>query len=390
MDIVIKRKFKQNYKTGYPLLFKEALLENNKLNEGDVVRLVDDKGKYLATAYIGNQNKGIGWVLSLDRDEKINYAFFYNRIKKAIDCRAKFYSSDKTNCFRVFNGEGDGVGGFTIDYYAGYYMFNWYNKGIYSFRKRIMDAFMNLIPFEGIYEKIRFDDDNLEKEAFAYGKQAEMPLIVKENDIYYSLDFHSGGMVGLFLDQRDIRKKLRLKYSSGKKLLNMFSYTGGFSVVAAVGGAVQTTSVDTAKRSLSWTEENLYLNNLELMSNSIVIEDVFKYFDIAYNNGTKFDIVVLDPPSYSKTKAKIFSVEKNYRELIYKSIKILSKNGIIVASTNNSAFSRDEFLEQIKAGCKQANKKFDVIEEFRLPEDFRVNKKYDGSNYLKVFFIRIK
>jgi len=202
------------------------------------------------------------------------------------------------------------------------------------------------------------------------------------------LDFNDGGMVGLFLDQRDVRNCIQKKYSAGKRVLNMFSYTGGFSIAAAIGGANNTVSVDVAKRSLEWTEENLYLNDLSLLSNEIIITDVFDYFDVAYENKELFDVIVLDPPSHSKTKKKIFSVEKDYQELIEKSVKLLSKDGIIVASTNHSGLGRDKFAEQIKEGFKANKKKFKIIEEFRLPEDFRTNKKFEGSNYLKVIFVQ--
>lgn len=388
--IVIKRKFKQNYKTGFPILLEEAVLGKVSASEGDIVKLVDDADTYLCTAYIGKQNKGIGWVLSLDSEEKINYTFFYNAFKKSIAARHKFYNSKKTNAFRIFNGEGDGIGGVTIDYFDGYYMFNWYNKGIYQFKDKIMDAFMNVIEFKGIYEKVRFDvsGQNIPKESFLCGIEAPTPLVIMENNNYYSLDFNDGGMVGLFLDQRDVRNCIQKKYASGKRVLNMFSYTGGFSIAAAVGGANSTISVDVAKRSLEWTEENLYLNDLSLMSNKIIITDVFDYFDDAYDKKESFDVIILDPPSHSKTKKKIFSVEKHYQELIEKSIRLLNKDGIIIASTNHSGLTREHFLGQIEEGFKATKTKYKVIEEFRLPEDFKANKKFDGSNYLKVIFVQ--
>ncbi len=388
--IVIKRKFKQNYKTGFPILLEEAVLGKVSATEGDIVKLVDDADAYLCTAYIGHQNKGIGWMLSLDPEEKINYNYFYEKIEKSIAARQKFYNSKKTNAFRVFNGEGDGIGGLTIDYFDGYYLFNWYNKGIYTFKDKILSAFMNVTEFKGIYEKKRFNDGGkvIESESYVCGEEAPTPLVIMENNNYYALDFNDGGMVGLFLDQRDVRNCIQKKYSKGKRVLNTFSYTGGFSIAAAIGGANNTVSVDVAKRSLEWTEENLYLNDLSLMSNEIIITDVFEYFDTAYENNELFDVIVLDPPSHSKTKMKIFSVEKHYQELIEKSIKLLKKDGIIVASTNHSGLSRDKFMEQIDAGFKAEKSKYKVVEEFRLPEDFRTNKKFEGSNYLKVIFVQ--
>ncbi|MBN2897650.1 MAG: class I SAM-dependent rRNA methyltransferase [Clostridia bacterium] len=388
--IVIKRKFKQNYKTGFPILLKEAILGKVPTTEGDIVQLVDDADNYLCTAYVGYQNKGLGWVLTYDSEEKINYTFFYKAFQRSIELRQKFYNSTKTNAFRIFNGEGDGIGGLTIDYFDGYYMFNWYNKGIYQFKDKIMDAFMNVTSFKGIYEKRRFEegDKALQGDAYVCGEEAPTPLVIMENGNYYALDFNDGGMVGLFLDQRDVRNCIQKKYASGKSVLNMFSYTGGFSIAAAVGGANRTVSVDVAKRSLEWTQENLYLNDLSLMSNEIIITDVFDYFDAAYKADARFDLIVLDPPSHSKTKKKIFSVEKDYVELINKSVRLLNKEGVIVASTNHSGLSREKFMQQIEEGFKAEKASYKVLEEFRLPEDFRVNKKFEGSNYLKVIFVQ--
>ena len=137
------------------------------------------------------------------------------------------------------NGEGDGLGGLTIDYFDGYYLINWYSEGVYSFKNAVIGALKRLVEFKGIYEKKRFDAKGqyVEDDDFVAGERGEFPLIVKENGVNFAVYLNEGAMVGVFLDQRPVRKLIRDKYAKGKTVLNTFSYTGAFSVFAVEGGA---------------------------------------------------------------------------------------------------------------------------------------------------------
>ena len=162
------------------------------------------------------------------------------KIKSAAKYREGFYSNKHTTAFRVFNGEGDGIGGLTIDYFAGFYLITWYSIGIYRFKKAILEALQHSVDYKGIYQKKRFDakgqylDDT---DDFICGEKAPEPLIVKENGVNFAIYLDDGAMVGVFLDQRDVRRTILEKYAKGKTVLNTFSYTGAFSVFAALGGA---------------------------------------------------------------------------------------------------------------------------------------------------------
>jgi len=178
------------------------------------------------------------------------------------------------------------------------------------------------------------------------------------------------------------------KYAKGKTLLNTFSYTGAFSVFGALGGVTKTTSVDLAKRSLAKTQEQFRINNIDAKSQDIIVEDVFNYFKYAVRKKLLFDIVVLDPPSFARSKKHTFSASKDYVKLLKEAIEITSKNGVIVASTNSANFSMMTFRDFIKRAFKELNGKFKVEESFSLPKDFRVNPKFKEGDYLKVVFIR--
>ncbi|EJQ15213.1 hypothetical protein IE3_01023 [Bacillus cereus BAG3X2-1] len=390
VTIKIKPKFIKEIKSGYPLILKDAIQNLNDVREeGTIIKVVDEKNQFIGKGYYGKQNKGYGWILTRKEKEQINQPFFESKIKSALHKRKHFYKSNDTTAFRVLNGEGDGLGGLIIDYYDGYYVISWYSEGIYTFRDEIVEAIQKVANFKGIYEKKRFDTKGkyIEDDDFVAGERGEFPLIVKENGVNFAVYLNDGAMVGVFLDQRNVRKQIRDKYAQGRTVLNMFSYTGAFSVFAALGGASKTTSVDLANRSLSKTIEQFSVNEIDYEAQDIIVEDVFLYFKYAAKKKMKFDMVVLDPPSFARSKKYTFSAAKDYKNLLKETIAITENNGIIVASTNCSAFDMKKFKGFIDTAFKEMNGKYKILEEHSLPEDFRTIDQFKEGDYLKVVFI---
>jgi 23S rRNA (cytosine1962-C5)-methyltransferase len=392
-EIVVKAnpKYIQQFLKGYPLLNKENVtLTMGNVQDGDILKLVDTHDRFIAKGYFGIQNKGIGWLLSWKESEKIDKEFIFNKIQAAINCRLHFFYSEDTTAFRVFNGEGDGFGGFTIDYFDGYYLIQWYSKGAYSFLEEIMESLRELTDYKGIYQKKRFAQEGkyVEEDGFVEGTRPSFPLLVKENGVQFAIYLNDGAMVGVFLDQREVRKRIRDAYSDGKRVLNTFSYTGAFSVFAALGGAALTTSVDLANRSLSKTIEQFSINGIDHESQNIIVEDVFKYFKYAVKKELSFDLVILDPPSFARSKKHTFSAAKDYKDLLKEAIAITEKNGTIVASTNCSTFNMKKFKGFIETAFNETNGNYKILEEYTLPEDFKTLSQYKQSDYLKVAFIR--
>ncbi|MBE7120771.1 class I SAM-dependent rRNA methyltransferase [Bacillus cereus] len=390
VTIKIKPKFIKEIKSGYPLILKDAIQNLNDVREeGTIIKVVDEKNQFIGKGYYGKQNKGYGWILTRKEKEQINQDFFESKIKAALHKRKHFYKSNDTTAFRALNGEGDGLGGLIIDYYDGYYVVSWYSEGIYTFRDEIIAALQKVANFKGIYEKKRFDTKGkyIEGDDFVAGERGEFPLIVKENGVNFAVYLNDGAMVGVFLDQRNVRKQIRDKYAQGRTVLNMFSYTGAFSVFAALGGASKTTSVDLANRSLSKTIEQFSVNEIDYEAQDIIVEDVFLYFKYAAKKNMKFDMVVLDPPSFARSKKYTFSAAKDYKNLLKETIAITENNGIIVASTNCSAFDMKKFKGFIDTAFKEMNGKYKILEEHSLPEDFRTIDQFKEGDYLKVVFI---
>jgi len=391
VQVIAKEAFIKKVNKGYPLIEKDALVDGHKLQEeGVIINLVTPKNQFLAKGYYGKQNKGYGWILTKKKSEQIDAAFFARKIQQAISSRHDFYASEDTTAFRIFNSEGDGIGGLIIDYYDGYYVMSWYSEGIYQFKEYVIEALKSAPNFKGLYQKKRFNvkGQYIEEDDFVAGDKGEFPLIVKENGIRFAVYLNDGAMVGVFLDQRDVRKTIRDKYAKGKTVLNMFSYTGAFSVAAALGGAAKTTSVDLANRRLAKTIEQFSVNGIDHEAQDIIVEDVFKYFKYAVKKNMTFDLVVLDPPSFAKSKKHTFSAAKDYKDLLKEAIALTKPNGVIVASTNASNFDMKKFHSFIEKAFNEKGERYKMMEQFALPSDFKTIKEFKSGNYLKVVFIQ--
>ena len=367
------------------VLLEASDLENVNLKDQEV-EVQSQEGIFLGTAYLSQQNKGLGWFVSIDK-VTFNQAFFEKLFRQAKEKRSAYYQDDLTTAFRLFNQEGDGFGGLTVDLYGDYAVFSWYNSYVYQIRQTISEAFRQVFPeVLGAYEKIRFKGLDYES-AHVYGQEAPDFFTVLENGVLYQVFMNDGLMTGIFLDQHEVRGSLVDGLAMGKSLLNMFSYTAAFSVAAAMGGASHTTSVDLAKRSRELSQAHFQANGISTDDHRFIVMDVFEYFKYAKRKGLTYDVIVLDPPSFARNKKQTFSVAKDYHKLISQSLEILNPGGIIIASTNAANVSSQKFTEQIDKGF--AGRSYQILNKYGLPADFAYNKKDESSNYLKVISMKV-
>lgn len=220
-----------------------------------------------------------------------------------------------------------------------------------------------------------------ETETLTAAEKRLSSFFVLENDIRCRVNLIHGGMTGIFADQREVRKSVRNRYAKGKTVLNLFSYTALFSVFAAKGGAKKTTNVDLAKRSHEIAKENFRYNGLDESEHEFIEEDVFQFLKKSTNAGKQYDLIIIDPPSFSNSSAGVFSSEKGMEKLIIEAKKVASRAAVMVISTNNSRIS----VEKMRAVT--AAHGLELLEEYSLPADYRT--KYEAP-YLKVLIARIR
>lgn len=374
-----------------PLIHEKEIKEQNYPKTW--LRFTDAKENFLSWGYLGQQNKGAGWLI-LTAQQQPDALFFENLLAASLHKRKSLFKNlNTTNAFRLFNGVGDGLGGVTVDYYDGYLVFSWYNETIAALKEEVLQGFLTAYtafcgtPALGVVEKFRYSTSKIESQVL----QGAVPesLLIVENDVHYRVYLDEGLMTGIFLDQRHVRNLLKEKLAQDKTVLNTFSYTGAFSVASKVGGAKATTSVDLAKRSLKKTQEQFAANDLPLTDEKIYVMDIFDFFKYAQKKKLTYDIVVLDPPSFARNKKKTFSVAKNYGELVTASQTLIQK-GILVCSTNAANVNLKQFKKMIEDSLVQTKRKFHFGETFRLPEDFSTVKELPEENYLKVCLVYLE
>lgn len=391
-QVKVLNKAVSKFNKKYPLIHQGDLLEvaNNAEVTQEWVEFVTETRDFLGYGYLGIQNKGYGWVISYQEDQPIDDNLIKRIFRDAVAKRQPFFKDNHTTAFRLFNGEGDGFGGITVDWYNTYVVVSWYNETIYEFKDLLIDSLKEVVPsIKGIYEKVRFKSETLPESSFIWGEEAVEPLIVYENKVAYATYLNEGLMTGIFLDQKEVRQTLAQGMVKNKTLLNMFSYTGAFSVAAVAGGAAKTTSVDLAKRSLEKTQEQFLVNQFDLENQRIVVMDVFNYFKYANRKELSYDVIVLDPPSFARNKKKTFSVAKDYSKLTTEAVEIINPGGILVASTNAANVTFDKFEKMVEKGINATGRKFKQTTTYRLPKDFVVSKYFPEGNYLKVLMYEI-
>lgn len=387
MEIKITQQAAKRAQEGYPLLQRDDLID--QIQENQWVDFVNKQGKFIAKGYLSVQNNGVGWCLTT-KNRPLNHAFFVELFFQAKEKRRTFYQDKKTSAFRVLNSAGDSLGGMTVDKYGDFAVVSWYNRTLYNKQEEIISAFKEVFPeIKGIYEKLRFQTEQSYSKLLA-GTSAPELLHIKENNVNYVVYLNEGLMTGIFLDQREVRGLLASGFVKDKDVLNMFSYTGAFSVAAAVGNAKSTTSIDLAKRSLKKTEEQFNANQMDLKQQKIHIMDTFDYFKYAKKKGLRFDCIILDPPSFARNKKKVFRAAKDYASLVEASVEILNTQGTIIASTNAGNISPKKFQIMIEKALQEKNVTYKLIKKFHLPKDFAVNPAFPEGDYLKVYFYQIE
>lgn len=346
----------------------------------------DASQSFTGQAIVGRQNKGFAWVFSLDTYDYWSPDFIDYLLKEAISKREELFTSQETTAFRLFNGEGDGLGGLTIDWYDSYLQLTWYSRGMYQYLDWWLEALTGSgLEIEGIYQTKRFavseDEQSIEH---LWGQEADDELIVKENGIQYACYLGKEWMTGLFLDQREVRDFIQTQ-ADGLSVLNLFSYTGAFSIAAAVGGSSKTVSIDVANRSTEMTQRNFELNDIEYKTgqHEVRIMDVFDYIAYARRNNLTFDLIVCDPPSFARTKQYTFSALKDYADLAKDLFSLTAPGGLCILSTNHSMYSQTAFQDDINEVAKKTKRQTQLIQSFGLPNDFPTSQDNE-SQYLKV------
>lgn len=365
----------------HPWVFSGAIHKKSaELKDGDIVEVYASNDKYLGTGYYANGSIAVR-LISFTKGA-IDVEFWKQKIQTAYDYRKHLnIMNATTNVYRLFFGEGDGASGLILDNYDGNIVLQAHSVGIYYQREAIAEAIKAVLgsDLKSIYDKSAetlpkaFQTEA--KNGFLVGNAGE--VIVKENNVKFEIDFINGQKTGFFIDQRDNRALLQ-KYSKDKTVLNTFCYSGGFSIYAALAGASKVDSIDVSEKAIALTDKNVALNDIK--NNQSFAADTF---DFLKDKKNIYDVIVLDPPAFAKSRDSKHQAVIGYKRLNEMAMRLIKPNGILFTFSCSGVVDKFLFYNTITSAAIEAKRQIKVLHYLHQPADHPVTPYFPEGEYLK-------
>lgn len=382
--IYLKRGKEESIQRYHPWVFSGAIHHTDKgIEDGDIVQIISFEGDYLATGHYQIGSISVR-ILSFN-DIEINEQFWKNRLASALNTRIAIGIADnkKNNTFRLVHGEGDNLPGLVIDIYGPTAVMQAHSVGMHMSREIIAKSLIYVMDgrISNVFYKsettLPYKAELGQENGFIYGNSEDNIAI--ENGLMFHVDWLKGQKTGFFVDQRDNRSLLET-YAKGKKVLNMFCYTGGFSFYAMRGGAELVHSVDSSAKAIELTKKNVELNFPGDKRHKAFCEDAFKYLD---ESGSNYDLIVLDPPAFAKHRNALRNALKGYCRLNAKGFEKIKPGGIIFTFSCSQVVSKDNFRNAVFTAATLAGRKVRILHQLHQPADHPINIYHPEGEYLK-------
>ena len=380
--LYLKRGKEESLLRFHPWVFSGAIAQaDDDLKDGDLVRVLTNHGDFIAVGHF--QMGSIAVRILSFRDVDIDADFWASRLASALKVRQSIGIADnpKNNTYRLVHGEGDNLPGLIIDVYDRTAVMQAHSIGMHLQRKQIAEQLVKVMGsrIDNVYYKsettLPFMDDM--ENGFVYGGSEDNMAL--ENGLKFYVDWLRGQKTGFFVDQRDNRSLLE-RYSAGKSVLNMFCYTGGFSVYAMRGGAKLVHSVDSSAKAIELTNRNIALNFERDNRHEAFCEDAFKYLEQAGNN---YDLIILDPPAFAKHRGALHNALKGYTRLNNKAFQKIQPGGILFTFSCSQVVTKDHFRNAVFTAAAQAGRKVRILHQLHQPADHPINIYHPEGEYLK-------
>lgn len=390
----LKPRREESLSSGHLWIFSGALQQPPRwIEAGGLVDVKSATGQFVARGYYNPQTDIAIRILTHDSDEAIDAAFLHRRIREAMELRTVFDPAH-INVYRLIHSEGDGLPGLVVDRYADVLVAQIHTAGMERLRPVLIDTLMEETGARGIL--LRNDGQSRRRE----GLEVEEPVVaagevppqvpVRENGLQFLIDPWQGQKTGFFIDQRDKRAALQ-KYVHEKRVLNCFSYTGGFSVYAALtSNKTRVTSVDISAPAIEAARQHFTLNGLNPDEHTFLIADVFDYLEQAQSVGELFDVVVLDPPAFAKSQNARTQALKAYRRLNQLGMQVLRPGGILLTCSCSGVIGMDDLLGTLSQVAQRLHRPVQLLESYTHGVDHPIHLAMPETSYLKAVFCRVK
>nr|WP_303119441.1 class I SAM-dependent rRNA methyltransferase [uncultured Prevotella sp.] len=383
-QIFLKRGKEESLKRFHPWIFSGAIHHMDEgIEEGETVRVITAAGEFIAVGHYQIGSIAVR-VLSFE-DIEINTDFWCERLQSALDVRIGVGIADSptNNTYRLVHGEGDYLPGLVIDCYGSTAVMQAHSVGMHVCRNEICQALVQVMGdrIANVYYKsettLPYKADLHQENGFLVGGDASN--VAMENGLNFHIDWLRGQKTGFFVDQRENRSLLE-QYAKGKSVLNMFCYTGGFSVYAMRGDAKQVHSVDSSAKAIELTNDNVALNFPGDARHEAFCEDAFKYLD---EHDQQYDLIVLDPPAFAKHRAALRNALKGYTRLNVKGLQRIKKGGILFTFSCSQVVTKDNFRNAVFTAAAQVGRKVRILHQLHQPADHPINIYHPEGEYLK-------
>ncbi len=399
--LVITKKGTLSAQSGHPWIYaEEVMTDQQNLKNGCLVDAVSEKGRYLGTGFLSKESKIRIRILSRNANEKFDEAFWRRRLEYAWNYR-KTVMKDDVRCCRIVFGEADGLPGLTVDRFHDLLSIQCLSYGMEQRKNGIFPTLVDILrkdgqEIKGIYER----NDNVlrEREGLPtykgwYELTGEIHpnsavTEILENGIIYSVDLENGQKTGFFLDQKYNRLAVS-RLAEGKRVLDCFTHTGSFALNAAKGGASHVTAVDISEKAIVMAKENAARNGLESKMDFITA-DVFELLPrLAENRQNQYDMIILDPPAFTKSRKTAMSAEKGYKEINYRAMKLLPRGGYLATASCSHFMPVAQFELMLKAAARDAGVTLRQIEVRQQAADHPILWNVPETDYLKFYLFQV-
>ena len=389
--IQLRRGKAESLRRFHPWVFSGAIAAQSRdLQEGDLVQVLDDQGNFIAVGHYQIGSIAVR-VLSFDRRD-IDEAFWVERIGEAYSLRRglKLAGREDNDVYRLVHGEGDRLPGLVVDVYGATAVMQAHSVGMHVQREVIADAIIRATEgdIQNVYYKsettLPYKADLGQENGFLRG--GSPANIATENGLKFHIDWLKGQKTGFFVDQRDNRSLLE-HYAKGRSVLNMFCYTGGFSVYALRGGATLVHSVDSSSKAIDLTRANAELNFPGDTRHDAFAEDAFRYLQRA---GNDYDLIVLDPPAFAKHKEALRNALKGYTRLNAIAFEKIKPGGIVFTFSCTQAVNKDQFRLAVFTAAAQSGRHVRILHQLHQPADHPINIYHPEGEYLKGLVLQVE
>ena len=389
--LFLRRGKSESLKRFHPWVFSGAIAgANGKLNEGDVVRIVSNENELMGYGHY--QIGSIAVRMLTFKEEKIDHAFWVTRLSEALRLRKALQLTGRAdnNIYRLVHGEGDRLPGLVIDVYGKTAVMQAHSVGMHMSREQIADALIEASEglIENVYYKsettLPFKADLHQENGFLRGH--DEGNVAVENGLKFHIDWLRGQKTGFFVDQRENRSLLE-HYAKGRNVLNMFCYTGGFSVYAMRGGANLVHSVDSSAKAIDLTRANAEMNFPGDARHEAFAEDAFKFLEQA---GSNYDLIVLDPPAFAKHKDALPRALKGYTRLNAIAFRKIKPGGIVFTFSCSQAVNKDQFRLAVFTPAAQSGLHVRILHQLHQPADHPINIYHPEGEYLKGLVLEVE